>query len=124
VNNPNAYYYQMGTAANPGLTAQPFAIAARNTQGTPDINNWDFAIKKRVNITERQSIEFDFQATNIFNHAQYVPGYISDIAGTGSYYAGSTVRGYATTGSPTFNMANQVFSNHPRNVVLVLKYAF
>ena len=34
---------------------------------------------KRVNITERQAVEFQFQAINIFNHPQFVPGYISDI---------------------------------------------
>ncbi len=40
----------------------------------PGINNWDFSILKRVNFTEHQSFEFSVSATNIFNHAQYVPG--------------------------------------------------
>jgi hypothetical protein len=113
-NNPNAYYLQAGAGA--------LATDSRNTLGTPPINNWDFAILKRVNITERQALSFQFQATNIFNHAQYVPGVISDIESFGQ--ASSTVRGALLTGSPTFNQWADVFTNHPRQVVLVLKYSF
>jgi hypothetical protein len=113
-NNPSAQYVQAGPGA--------LATASRNTLSTPVTNNWDFALKKRVNITERQSVEFDFQATNIFNHAQFVPGAISDV-GTFGFTSG-VVRGALLTGSPTFAAWNQVFTNHPRNLVLVLKYDF
>ena len=113
-NNPNAYYIQAGAGA--------LANASRNTLGTPVINNWDFALLKRVNITERQSLQFIFQATNIFNHAQYVPGLISDVQSFGQSTA--TVRGALLTGSPTFNNWQDVFTNHPRNLVLVMKYSF
>ena len=112
--NPNAYYIQAGPGA--------YATAQRNTLATPPINNWDFSLLKRVNVTERQSVEFSFQATNIFNHAQYVPGNISDVAPV--TFTSGVVRGALLTGSPTFGQWNQVFSNHPRNVVLVLKYNF
>ena len=113
-NNPTAYYIQTGPGA--------LATASRNTLGTPVINNWDFALLKRVNITERQSLQFIFQATNIFNHAQYVPGLISDVQSFGQSTA--TVRGALLTGSPTFNNWQDVFTNHPRNLVLVMKYSF
>ena len=113
-NNPNAYYIQAGAGA--------LATDGRNTLGTPPINNWDFAIMKRVNITERQALTFQFQATNIFNHAQYVPGVISDVESFGQ--ASSTVRGALITGSPTFNNWQDVFTNHPRQLVLVMKYQF
>ncbi len=113
-NNPSAYYIQAGAGA--------LATDSRNTLGTPPINNWDFAILKRVNITERQALTFQFQATNIFNHAQYVPGVISDVESFGQ--ASSTVRGALLTGSPTFNGWQDVFTNHPRQVVLALKYSF
>ena len=63
---------------------------SRNTLAAPHINNWDFSLLKRVNITERQSVEFNFQALNLFNHSQYVPGFISDIAPT--TYTGGNVR--------------------------------
>jgi len=113
-NNPTAQYIQAG----PGS----FATTPRNTIATNVINNWDFSLLKRVNVTERQSVEFSFQALNIFNHAQYVPGYISDIAPIG--YTGGQVTSALRTGSSTFGQWNQVFSNHPRNVVLVVKYNF
>ena len=78
---------------------------------------------KRVNITERQALSFQFQATNIFNHAQYVPGVISDVESFGQ--ASSTVRGALLTGSPIVQRSGtQVFTNHPRQVVLVMKYQF
>jgi hypothetical protein len=112
--NPTAQYIQAGPGA--------LATDGRNTLGTPPINNWDFAIMKRVNITERQALTFQFQATNIFNHAQYVPGVISDVESFGQ--ASSTVRGALLTGSPTFNNWQDVFTNHPRQVVLVMKYQF
>ena len=92
-NNPNAQYIQAGPGA--------LATAGRNTLGTPPINNWDFAIMKRVNITERQALTFQFQAANIFNHAQYVPGVISDVESFGQ--ASDTIRNALITGSPTFN---------------------
>jgi hypothetical protein len=112
--NPNAYYIQAGAGA--------LSTDSRNTLGTPIINDWDFALLKRVNITERQALQFIFQATNIFNHAQYVPGLISDVQSFGQ--ASGSVRNALLTGQPTFNQWNTVFSNHPRNLVLVLKYSF
>ncbi len=63
-----------------------------------------------------------FQATNIFNHAQYVPGLISDVQSYGQ--ASGSVRGALLTNSDTFAQWNTVFTNHPRSVVLVLKYSF
>jgi len=113
-NNPNAQYIAAGSGV--------YGAVSRNTLSTPDINNWDFALLKRLNITERQQLQFIFQATNIFNHAQYVPGLISDVQSYGQ--ASGTVRGALLTNSPTFAQWNQVFTNHPRNLVLVLKYSF
>jgi len=113
-NNPTAQYIQAGAGA--------YATAERNSMYSNVINNWDFSLLKRVNITERQSIEFNFNALNIFNHAQYVPGYISDVAPIG--YTSGVVRGSLLTGNTTFAQWNQVFTNHPRNIVLVLKYSF
>ena len=116
--NPTAQYIQAGLGAFPTTT--------RNTLATPWINNWDFSLLKRVNITERQAIEFQFQATNIFNHAQYVPGYISDVASVG--YTGTQRNALlpvvAGKSNPNFEQWNQYFTNHPRNIVLALKYSF
>ncbi len=112
--NPTAQYIQAGPGA--------LATAGRNTLYSNVINNWDFSLLKRVNVTERQSVEFSFNALNIFNHGQYVPGYISDVAPIG-YTSGPVNNGIRVT-SPTFAQWNQFFSNHPRQVVLTLKYNF
>ena len=114
VTDPTAQYIKAGPGA--------FATTPRNTLAAPHINNVDLTFLKRLNITERQVIEFQFQATNIFNHAQYVPGYISDVAPLG--YTGGNVRSVLLAGDPTFNNWASAFSNHPRNLVLVLKYSF
>ncbi len=88
-NNPNAQYIAAGSGV--------YGAVSRNTLSTPSINNWDFALLKRVNFTERQSLQFIFQATNIFNHAQYVPGLISDVQSYGQ--ASGTVRSALLTNS-------------------------
>jgi hypothetical protein len=114
--NPNSQYINAGAGV--------YGAVSRNTLSTPNINNWDFALLKRLNITERQQLQFIFQATNIFNHAQYVPGLISDVQSFGQ--AGSSVRNalLPPSLSDQFAQWNQVFTNHPRSLVLVMKYSF
>jgi hypothetical protein len=115
--NPTAQYIKAGKYA--------LATTARNTLGLPHINNFNLGLTKRINITERQSVEFQAQALNIFNHPQYVPGYISDIqpASTSVTTAGPT-HSFLIPSDPSFNQPNLVFSNHPRSMLLVLKYIF
>jgi hypothetical protein len=112
--NPTAQYITGASGA--------FPTAARNTIATPWTNNWDASLLKRINITERQSVEFSAIALNLFNHAQYVPGYLSDVAPIG-YTSGAT-RNTLIPGSATFQAWNTVFSNHPRNLILAIKYNF
>ena len=116
-NNPTAQYI----VAGPGALAN----IARNTLALPHTNNWDMSLVKRLNITERQSIEFQAQAINVFNHAQYVPGFISDVqpANTAITTSGATQQ-FLIPSSTSFNQPNLVFSNHPRTMILVLKYIF
>jgi len=115
-NNPTAQYITAGAGA--------FPTAARNTLATPWTNNWDLSALKRINITERQSVEFSVQAVNLFNHAQYVPGYpvVNDIQSFGQ--TAGPIRNTLIPGQATFGNWAAAFSNHPRQVVLVLKYNF
>ena len=115
--NPTAQYIQGGKYA--------LATTPRNTLALPRIDTFNLGVVKRFNITERQSVEFQAQAQNIFNHPQYVPGYISDIqpASTAVTTAGPT-HDFLLPQSGSFNQPNLVFSNHPRTMVLVLKYIF
>ena len=96
--------------------------AIPNTLALPRTNNFDLTALKRISITERQSVEFQFQALNVLNHAQYVPGNISDVAPLG--YTGSNVLSFLEPATSTFNQPKAVFSQHPRQVVLVFKYNF
>jgi hypothetical protein len=112
--DPTAYYVAGGKFSRP--------TARRNTLSMPNISDVDFSILKRVNFTERQSVEFQMQALNLFNHAQYVPGYISDVAPLG--YTGSNVLSMLVPTSSSFNDPKGIFTNHPRQLVLVVKYNF
>ena len=115
--NPNAQYIVAGAGSR--------ATISRNTLALPHVNNWDFGLMKRINLTERQSLQFQFQATNLFNHAQYLPGNISDVSPlTNISFTGANVLTTLEPNSPSFNKPQSVWSNHPRNVVLVLKYNF
>ena len=112
--NPSAQYIQAGPGA--------LANAPRNTIALPHTNNWDLSLLKNVRVTERQLLQFQLQVLNLFNHPQYVPGYISDVSGFA--YTSAQVRQILIPGSATFDEPQAVFSNHPRNVALVLKYLF
>jgi hypothetical protein len=115
--NPTAQYIVAAAGTLPN--------AARNTLALPHINNWDFSLLKRVNITERQAIEFQFQAVNIFNHPQFVPGYISDIQpANGAIATSGNTRNTLIPNNGAFTNWQTAFSSHPRAVILVLKYSF
>ena len=111
---PNTYYHQAGKYSWPN--------ARRNTLAMPHTNNFDLSLVKRVNITETQNVEFQAQFLNFFNHAQNLPGAISDVVPLG-YTTNSTLE-MLIPGSPNFNQPKTVFTNHPREMVLVLKYTF
>jgi hypothetical protein len=94
----------------------------RSHPGASHINNFDFAIVKKINFTEHTSFEFSAQASNVLNHAQYLPGYISDVAPLS--FTGTNVLTMLIPGTPAFNQPKSVFTNHPRNMLLVAKFNF
>jgi hypothetical protein len=51
-----------------------------------------------------------------------VPGFISDVAPLG--YTGGNVLSMLEPSTSGFNQPNTVFSNHPREMVLVMKFNF
>ena len=119
-NDPNAYY--VGGDTSEGWGKYMRANGRRNTLSMPHINNIDLTLVKRINFTEHQSLEFQAQAINVFNHAQYVPGYINDVAPLG--YTGSNVLAMLEPGTGNFDKPKSVFSNQPRRMLLVIKYNF
>jgi hypothetical protein len=120
VNNPNARYIQAGMGA--------YANSGRNTEPTRPINNFDITALKRFTLTERFRLEFAGQIFNLFNHAQYVPGYTNDIQPT-THSADASVTSFvrltqANLAAGLFNQPQNVFSSTPRNMQLFLKLIF
>jgi carboxypeptidase family protein len=69
----------------------------------PGIANWDMALLKETPITETKSLEFRFEAFNIFNHAQFQnPG--------------------GTLGASSFGLVTA--ANDPRLMQVALKFRF
>ncbi len=110
--NPNAQYIQAGKGALSNVN--------RNTVPTNRTNNWDLTVVKRVNVTERAAVEFQAQAFNIFNHSQFIPGFVNDIAPL----AFTSITPYVDVNNPQFNQPQLFFNNNARTLQLVLKFIF
>ena len=112
--DPTAQYIRAGLGA--------LATVGRNTLLTKPINNVDLTAAKGINLTERFRIEFNANAFNLFNHAQFVPGSLNDILSIG--YTGSGVSNYLTPGNSVFNNASQTFASNARVLQLGMKVTF
>ncbi|HEY3988056.1 MAG TPA: carboxypeptidase regulatory-like domain-containing protein [Acidobacteriaceae bacterium] len=110
--NPSARYITAGAGA--------LANSARNTEPINPINNLDATALKRFNITERYNVEFQAQAFNVLNHAQYIPGYPNIINSVG--YTSSLT--FQTAGSGGFNQPGKFFTANARTMQLALKFTF
>jgi hypothetical protein len=110
--NPNARYIQaaVGALANTG----------RNTEPTRPIDNLDFTITKRFQIAEKRRLEFSAQAYNLFNHAQFTPGSVSNVGPVST--ASSTA--YVTVTNANFNNPEKAFSSTPRVMQIVAKFSW
>jgi hypothetical protein len=110
--NPNAQYI----AAGKGV----YVNTGRNTLPIRPINDWDATALKRINFTERYAFEFQAQATNVFNHSQYISGYLSQINSFGD----TGVQNFVTPSNSQFNQPQLVFPNNARQLQLTAKFIF
>jgi hypothetical protein len=111
--NPNARYI---TAA-----AGTLPTSQRNTEPINPINDFDATAIKRFNFGESRSVEFQAQAYNLFNHAQYVPGSINNVYNPGT----STLSlSYQTASSSAFGQSGRFFTANARTMQLTLKFNF
>jgi hypothetical protein len=111
--NPNAQYITASLGA--------FATSSRNTLQTPPINNFDISAAKHFKIGERFRVDFMAQAFNLFNHPQFVTGFINDVVSNG---VTGPARNYFIPSNSVFDTARQNFSSHPRTMQLALKFSF
>ena len=108
--NPNAEYIQAGLGA--------LATGGRNTEPTRPINNVDMTLIKRFSVRERFHFELQGQAFNLFNHAQFIPGTINDVAST----TGTGLSGYVNSNSVNFNNPEAFFTSNARVIQVVGKF--
>jgi len=112
-NNPNARYIVAGPGA--------FANGGRNTLPLDPTNNVDFALMKRINITESKRFQIGAQFYNLFNHSQFVGGYLSDV---NSYSTAAISRNFLIPNQSTFGQYNQYFPSNSRQLQLVARFTF
>jgi hypothetical protein len=111
--NPDARYIVAGKGAR--------ANGGRNTFPLGHTNNFDAALMKRVNFTERVKFEIGVQAFNLFNHAQFIGGYLSDV---NPFYTNSISRAFLVPSSSFFGQYDQFFSSNSRQLQLKAKITF
>ncbi len=114
--NSNAQYIQAGYGA--------LATVGRNTLQLKPINDVDLTALKRFTITERFRVEFRASATNVLNHAQYVGGFLNDVAPIPNPGFITFQRNMLEPQNPSFNNPSSVFSSNPRVLQLSLKFYF
>jgi hypothetical protein len=114
--NPNARYIRAGLGA--------YATAGRNTLAGRPIQNADLSLYKNFNVTERWRLQVGAQFLNLFNHAQFVPGFPSRVDNPVVLNTGAAVRNYLTAGNKIFNNPEAVYSSNPRNIQLAVKIVF
>jgi len=100
--------------------AGTLANASRNTLPINPINNLDATAVKRFNFSERYKLEFQAQAYNVLNHAQYIPGTIDNINSPG--YTASL--SFQEPQNPSFNQPGKFFTANARTMQLALKFSF
>ena len=111
--NPSAYYIAAGAGTLPN--------AERNTLPGLPIDNVSMTLGKRISFFDRYAFEFQAQAFNLLNHAQYVPGNIDSIGQTQTLSANTN---YLTAGNASFNLPGKEWTNHARTMQLSAKFNF
>ena len=111
--HPNAYYVQAAAGTLPNV--------GRNTLPIRPIDNFDLTASKRINFTQRCSFEFQAQAFNVFNHAQFIPGSIDTVATTATNTLSTQ---FQTVSNNKFANAPAEFKANARTLQLSAKMSF
>jgi len=120
-NNPNAQYIRGGPGA--------LADTRRNTMQAPATNNFDLAVYKNLNFTEKYQFRLGAQFANIINHPQYIPGTnpgfglgVNDVTGFSTTTTADSA--YVHPYKSQFNNPKTVFASNARTIGLVAKFTF
>ncbi len=112
--NPNARYINAAKGMLPN--------GGRNTQRLNPIDDIDMSIMKMFTFKDRYNLQLAGRFINIFNHPQYIGGYLSDIAPIG--FTSGAVHNYLIPTSGIFNDPNMAFSSNPRTLQVSVKFIF
>jgi Carboxypeptidase regulatory-like domain/TonB dependent receptor/TonB-dependent Receptor Plug Domain len=74
----------------------------------PGLNNWNMALLKDTKLTETKTLQFRFEAFNVFNHAQF---------------SANASSGFGTVGSSGFGVISSTYGQ-PRVLQAALKFLF
>jgi hypothetical protein len=111
--NPGARYIQAGLGA--------YANGGRNTLPLDHVNNFDVGLMKRLNFVEKYRFEIGAQAFNLFNHPQFIGGYLSDV----NLFATNLVsRSFLVPGNKFFDQYQGFFPSNSRVVQIVARFVF
>ena len=75
-----------------------------------------------MNFKENAKFQFGARFFNLFNHAQYVGGYLSDVAPIG--FTDTATHNFTIPSTSVFHLPSQVFSSNPRSITLSAKIVF
>jgi Carboxypeptidase regulatory-like domain len=101
--------------------------SGRNVIELPGLNNWNLALSRRIQFSERKSMEFRVDLINAFNQRQYNPN--GDFKnGGGSIFSLQGTRNpasndYANVSSANF-LNNTLFNSSGRVIQVGIKFAF
>ncbi len=84
-------------------------------------NNFDAQIKKRLSFTEGKTLEIGASASNLFNHSQFVGGYLSDVS---SFSTAAISRNFLVPSSVFFGKYDGFFASNSRQVQIVARFVF
>ncbi len=111
--NPNARYVVAGSGA--------LANGGRNSFPLGRTNNIDASLMKKLNFTETKSLSFGAQFFNLFNHSQFVGGYLSDVQ---AYSTAAISRNFLVPNNAAFGQINNFFPSNSRQLQLVARIVF
>jgi len=114
------YVANDATAEYVQAKAGTLPTTGRNTEPIRPINNFDATASKKFNFTERYILEFQAQAFNVLNHAEYLPGTLDNVNQTSPQVASNYQ--YVTSG--LFNQPGKIFAANARTMQLSLKLDF
>jgi hypothetical protein len=112
--NPDARYIAAGQGA--------YANGGRNTFPLDPIDNIDFSLRKRFAMGEQKRLEFAGQFYNLFNHPQFVAGYLNDVAPLKNTTAG--FNNFLIPSNALFGRYQQFLSSNARSMQIVARFTF